>query len=61
MLNSNKGTTIQGWVSSGRNDFLPDGWKKVEETHFFHFFRGRFGRKWNKWNITNIKNKIHVL
>ena len=43
---------------SCRVEFLPDGWKKMEETHFL---RGRFGRKWNKWNITNIKHIIHVL
>ena len=27
----------QGWVSSGRNRFLPDIWEKLEESGFFPF------------------------
>ena len=42
----------QGWVSSGRNRFLPDIQKKLEERvffpTFFHFFQKKPGRKWKK-------------
>ena len=38
----------QGWVSSGRNRFLPDIRKKLEERGFFHFLPFLPEETWKK-------------
>ena len=41
-------TMGQGWVSSGRNRFLPDIRKKLEERGFFHFLPFLPEETWKK-------------